>query len=81
MPGAYGKLCHYAKHTDEYPEEEKYYHIVVYLDPKEGEETGKVIKNLLWMEKHSLVDLINSKLEEAEKIKNCGDIKQIHICL
>lgn len=65
--------------SDLYPEEKKYYHIVVYLDPKEGEETGKVIKNLLWMEKHSLVDLINSKLEKAEKIKNCGDIKQIHI--
>lgn len=27
VPGAYGKLCHYAKHTDEYPEEEKYRHI------------------------------------------------------
>ena len=24
---AYAKLCHYAKHTDEYPEEEKYKHI------------------------------------------------------
>lgn len=27
VPGAYGKLCHYAKHTDEYPELEKYKHI------------------------------------------------------
>lgn len=27
VPGAYGKLCHYAKHTKEYPEAEKYRHI------------------------------------------------------
>lgn len=27
VPGAYGKLCHYAKHTDEYPELEKWKHI------------------------------------------------------
>ena len=27
VPGAWIKLCHYAKHTDEYPEEEKYRHI------------------------------------------------------
>lgn len=27
LPGLYGKLCHYAKHTDEYPEAEKYAHI------------------------------------------------------
>ncbi len=27
VPGAYGKLCHYAKHTDEYPELEKWQHI------------------------------------------------------
>lgn len=27
VPGAYWKLCHYAKHTDKYPEEEKYKHI------------------------------------------------------
>lgn len=27
VPGAYAKLCHYAKHTDEYPEKEKYDHI------------------------------------------------------
>lgn len=27
VPKAYWKLCHYAKHTDEYPEEEKYRHI------------------------------------------------------
>ena len=27
VPGAWFKLCHYAKHTDEYPELEKYRHI------------------------------------------------------
>lgn len=27
VPGAYWKLCHYAKHTKEYTEEEKYRHI------------------------------------------------------
>ena len=27
VPGAYGKLCHYAKHTQEYPELEKWQHI------------------------------------------------------
>jgi len=27
VPGLYGKLCHYAKHTEEYPEEEQYRHI------------------------------------------------------
>lgn len=27
VPGAYWKVCHYAKHTDEYSEEEKYRHI------------------------------------------------------
>ena len=27
VPGAYLKLCHYAKHTDEYDEQEKYNHI------------------------------------------------------
>lgn len=27
VPGAWLKLCHYTKHTDEYPEEEKYRHI------------------------------------------------------
>ena len=27
VPGLYGKLCHYAKHTDRYPEEEKWAHI------------------------------------------------------
>lgn len=27
VPWAYGKLCHYAKHTEEYPEEVKYRHI------------------------------------------------------
>ena len=27
VPKAWFKLCHYAKHTDEYPEEEKYRHI------------------------------------------------------
>ena len=27
VPGLYSKLCHYAAHTDEYPEEEKWVHI------------------------------------------------------
>ncbi len=27
VPGLYAKLCHYAKHTDRYPEAEKYNHI------------------------------------------------------
>ena len=27
LPGLYMKLCHYAKHTDEYPEQEKWDHI------------------------------------------------------
>ena len=27
VPGLYSKLCHYAKHTDEYPEQEKWDHI------------------------------------------------------
>jgi len=27
VPGAWVKLCHYAKHTDEYPETEKWHHI------------------------------------------------------
>ena len=27
IPGLYGKLCHYAKHVDQYPEEERYRHI------------------------------------------------------
>ncbi len=27
LPGAYAKLCHYAKHTDSYSETEKYQHI------------------------------------------------------
>ena len=27
IPGLYGKLCHYAKHTDKYPEAEKWRHI------------------------------------------------------
>lgn len=27
LPGAYGKLCRYAKHTDKYPEKESYAHI------------------------------------------------------
>ncbi len=31
VPGAWFKLCHYAKHTDEYPEEEKYRHIQMIL--------------------------------------------------
>ena len=32
VPGAFGKLCHYAKHTDEYPEPEKWKHIQYILD-------------------------------------------------
>ncbi len=32
VPGAYWKLCHYAKHTDEYPELEKYRHIQYILN-------------------------------------------------
>lgn len=37
-PGLYGKLCHYAKHTEEYPEEEKYQHIqrILQLAVKSG---------------------------------------------
>ena len=27
IPTAYGKLCHYAKHTDKYPELQKWQHI------------------------------------------------------
>lgn len=27
LPAVYGKLCHYAKHTDKYPEQEKWDHI------------------------------------------------------
>ena len=27
VPGLYGKLCHYAKYTDQYPEQEKWDHI------------------------------------------------------
>ena len=27
LPGVYGKLCHYAKHTEKYPEQEKWDHI------------------------------------------------------
>ena len=27
VPSAYSKLCHYAKHTEKYPEMEKYLHI------------------------------------------------------
>lgn len=27
VPGMYAKLCHYAKHTDKYPEQEKWNHI------------------------------------------------------
>ena len=32
VPGLYGKLCHYAKHVDEYPEIERYRHIQHILD-------------------------------------------------
>ncbi len=40
VPGAYRKLCHYAKHTDEYPEEVKYRHIQYIL--KTAVETGNI---------------------------------------
>lgn len=40
VPRAYWKLCHYAKHTDEYPEEEKYRHIQYIL--KTAVETGNI---------------------------------------
>ena len=38
VPGLYIKLCHYAKHTDEYPEKEKYDHIrhIMQLAVKSG---------------------------------------------
>ena len=32
IPSAYGKLCRYAKNTDQYPEEEKYRHIQYVLN-------------------------------------------------
>ncbi len=40
VPHMYWKLCHYAKHTDEYPEEEKYRHIQYIL--KRGVESGNI---------------------------------------
>lgn len=40
VPGAYWKLCHYAKHTTEYPEIEKYRHIQYIL--KLGVESGNI---------------------------------------
>ncbi len=38
VPGLWFKLCHYTKHTDEYPEEEKYRHIqhILQLAVKSG---------------------------------------------
>ncbi|MBO5372805.1 MAG: 1-acyl-sn-glycerol-3-phosphate acyltransferase [Lachnospiraceae bacterium] len=38
VPGAYAKLCYYAKHTDEYPENVKYNHIryILQLAVKSG---------------------------------------------
>lgn len=64
---------------DLYPEEKKYYHIIVYLDILDGEE-NVCLNDLLWMEKSSLVELINSNLDSSkQKIKNCGEIKLIHI--
>lgn len=38
VPGAWFKLCHYAKHTDKYPEKEKYDHIrwIMQLAVKSG---------------------------------------------
>lgn len=40
VPGAYAKLCHYAKHTDKYPEEVKYRHIQYIL--KTAVESGNI---------------------------------------
>jgi len=40
VPGAYWKLCHYAKHTDQYSEEEKYRHIQYIL--KRAVKTGNI---------------------------------------
>ncbi len=40
VPKAYWKLCHYAKHTDEYPEEEKYAHIQYIM--KEAIKSGNI---------------------------------------
>lgn len=40
VPHAYWKLCHYAKHTDKYPEEEKYRHIQYIL--KRAVKTGNI---------------------------------------
>lgn len=40
VPKAYWKLCHYAKHTDKYPEEEKYRHIQFIL--KTAVESGNI---------------------------------------
>ena len=48
VPGLYGKLCHYAKYTDRYPEQEKWDHI------------HKILKCAL---KASNVDLVVSGLE------------------
>jgi len=38
VPGLYAKLCHYARHTEEYPEQEKYDHIrhILQLAVKSG---------------------------------------------
>lgn len=40
VPSAWWKLCHYAKHTDEYSEEEKYQHIQYIL--KTGVNSGNI---------------------------------------
>lgn len=40
VPGAYWKLCHYAKHTEEYPELEKYRHIQYIL--KRAVQSGNI---------------------------------------
>ena len=44
LPGAYSKLCHYAKHTDDYPEQEKFAHIrsVMHLAIQAGNVEVKV---------------------------------------
>ena len=40
VPGLYSKLCHYAKHTEKYPEQEKYDHIQSIL--KLAVQTGNI---------------------------------------
>ena len=59
---------------DIYPD--KSYHISVILD------NGDELKNLLWLEKKSIITLINSRLSKESflnRISSCGQIKQIRI--